>query len=141
MRGAELQRGGLGFGGYMTDGTSLSLFLSHAFTVRPGAGHQRRTSVRHSAAMQARTGTKHLTKSLLFPFDAEVYDAEPGPVQIGDRVSVKGISGEDDLCGIIVAGKLGRRRYDLALCDLEVADAQSANHQVVDDYRTWFGNR
>lgn len=84
---------------------------------------------------------RHLTKCLSFPFRAVVDDAEPGPVKIGDTVRVKGISGEDDLCGIIVEVRLGQRRHDLPLCDLAVHDRNSTYHQIVDDYRTWFANR
>jgi hypothetical protein len=84
----------------------------------------------------------HLTKSLVFPFEAEISEyQERGPLQAGDRVTVKGISGVDDLYGVIVRLRYGRRRYDFPLCDLEVTDERSPNHQFVMDYAVWFANR
>lgn len=64
-----------------------------------------------------------------------------GPLRSGDRVNVKGVSLVDDHYGIIVELRVGRRRYDFPLCDLEVADQRSANYQPVKDYAIWFANR
>jgi hypothetical protein len=84
----------------------------------------------------------HLAENLTFPFAAEVDEfQEGGPLQAGDRVAVTNISLVDDLYGIIVDLSRGRRRYAFCLCDLEVADKNSPDHQIVEDYRTWFANR
>lgn len=84
----------------------------------------------------------YLEEHLTFPFNAEVHEwQERGPLQSGDRVSVKTISTVDELYGVIVALRLSRRKYDCPLCELTVIDKQSANAQLVHDYRTWFANR
>jgi hypothetical protein len=62
-------------------------------------------------------------------------------LQMGDRVRVKGISGVDDLYGIIFCLTKHRRRYDCLLCELKVIDEDSPNYQLVHDYRVWFANR
>ena len=84
----------------------------------------------------------YLEAHLNFPFDAEVDEwQERGPLRSGDRVNVKKISLVDDFYGVIVALRLGRRKYDCPLCDLAVIDKQSANAQLIQDYRVWFANR
>jgi hypothetical protein len=85
---------------------------------------------------------EHLREKLRFPFEAEVTEwQERGPLRPGDRLKVKGISGVDDLYGIIVEVRRGRERFDFPLCDLEVTDKKSANYQPVKDYAVWFANR
>lgn len=97
---------------------------------------------RHDEMAALAAWEDHLTKSLVFPFEAEISEyQERGPLQAGDRVAVKGISGVDDLYGIIVRLRYGRRRYDFPLCDLEVTDERSPNYQLVMDYAVWFANR
>jgi hypothetical protein len=77
---------------------------------------------------------EHLSKSLGFPFEAEVAEyQEIGPLQAGDRVKVMGIALVDDLYGVIVDLRHGRRKYAFPLCDLEVIDEKSANYQIVRD--------
>lgn len=84
----------------------------------------------------------YLAKHLSFPFEAEVSEyQERGPLQAGDRVTVQGISDVDDLYGIIARLRHDRERYTFPLCDLEVADEDSPNHQTVQDYAVWFANR
>jgi hypothetical protein len=81
----------------------------------------------------------HLAKHLSFPFEAEVSEyQERGPLQAGDRVAVQRISDVDDLYGVIVCLRHGRTQYHHPLCDLDVVDTQSANHQLVGDYAVWF---
>lgn len=85
---------------------------------------------------------EHLSESLVFPFEAEVAEyQEVGPLQAGDRVKVTGIGLVDDLYGIIVDLRRGRRKYAFPLCDLEVIDENSPNYQIVRDYAVWFANR
>jgi hypothetical protein len=88
----------------------------------------------------------YLGKELVFTFEAEVAEGpdlfdEPGPVEVGEVLKVTGVDGWDDLYGILVAVKHGRRKYIWELCDLEVVDKASKNYQLVDDYAVWFANR
>jgi hypothetical protein len=85
---------------------------------------------------------KHLRKVLKFPFDAEVSESQDrGPLQYGDKVSVKEITMMDDLYGIIVEVRFGRKKYHFPLCDLEPIDKKLPNYQVVQDFAVWFANR
>lgn len=85
---------------------------------------------------------RYLEKHLAFPFEAKVAEyQEEGPLQTGNRVSVKRISLVDDLYGLIVDLARGREKYAFPLCDLEVIDKNSPNYQPVEDYRTWFANK
>jgi len=85
---------------------------------------------------------EHLSKSLVFPFEARIAEyQERGPLQAGDRVKVTGIGLVDDLYGVIVDLRHGRRKYAFPLCDLEVIDENSPNYQIVRDYAVWFANR
>ena len=56
-------------------------------------------------------------------------------------MTVRGISEVDDLYGIIVRLRYGRRQYAFPLCDLEATDERSPNHRIVRDYAVWFANR
>lgn len=89
-----------------------------------------------------RVWEKHLVEHLSFPFEAEIVEHQRGgPLRVGDRVRVRGVSAVDDLYGVVVAVRYQRRRYDLLLCDLEVTDESSPNHELVRDYVVWFANR
>lgn len=84
----------------------------------------------------------YLEKNLTFPFNAEVSEhQDKGPLQSGDKVSVKKISLVDDLYGIIIELWLSRKKYAFPLCDLEVIARDSPNYQSVKDYCVWFANR
>jgi hypothetical protein len=85
---------------------------------------------------------EYLEKNLRVPFEAEVAEfQERGPLRAGDRVTVTGIVDTDEMYGIIVNLKVGRRKYAFPLCDLEATDKKSANYQLVKDYAVWFANR
>jgi hypothetical protein len=85
---------------------------------------------------------EHLRRHLRFPFEAQVAEYQDrGPLQSGDRVSVQRIFDVDDHYGLIVLIKHGRRQYHFPLCDLEVADENSPNYELVMDYAVWFANR
>jgi hypothetical protein len=85
---------------------------------------------------------RHLREKLTFPFKAEIVEHRGrGPLQMEDCVTVREISAVDDLYGIVVCVRFHRRRYDSPLCDLEVSDEHSPNHQIVQDYSDWFANR
>jgi hypothetical protein len=85
---------------------------------------------------------KYMGKTLAFPFDAVVSGyQDKGPLQSGDRVSVKKISIVDDLYGVIVELRRGRKKYCHPLSDLEVINEDSVNYQAITDYRVWFANR
>lgn len=43
--------------------------------------------------------------------------------------------------GVLVRMTLEGRTHRFPPCDLEVNDKDSPNHQLVDDYATWFANR
>jgi len=84
----------------------------------------------------------HLEKVLVFPFDTIIAEgSNRGPLKVGDQLRVHSISLVDDHYGLIVNVRLGRRRYDHPLCDLEVLDKKSPNYQNVMDYVVWFANR
>jgi len=86
---------------------------------------------------------KHLEEVLDFPFEAEVFEyQEPeGALKQGDRLSVKKIEMIDDLYGIIIKARKGRKKYHFPLCDLEAIDKESSNYKYLDDYAVWFANR
>jgi len=85
---------------------------------------------------------KYLEKALTFPFIAKVLGYQDrGPLQYGDKVSVKKISLLDDHYGIIVEVRRGHKKYDHPLSDLEVINRDSPNYQPIKDYSVWFANR
>ena len=84
---------------------------------------------------------QYLTETLIFPFKAKIAEPqEKGPFQSGDQVKVTELELVDDLYGIIMQVYSGRRKYAFPLCELDVIDQLSTNHQPVEDYKLWFAN-
>lgn len=86
---------------------------------------------------------EHLDANLRFPFEVEVAEfQERSPLRTGAKVVVTGLADvTDEMYGIIVEVKEGRRKLVFPLCDLEVTDKKSPNYQLVKDYAIWFANR
>ena len=66
---------------------------------------------------------------------------DPGPLEVGDIIEVTAIEGVDDLHGIIVKARIGRKQYSFPICLLESVEKESKNYQLVDDYNFWLSNR
>ncbi|NMF06676.1 calcium-binding protein [Clostridium beijerinckii] len=82
---------------------------------------------------------KYLNAKLKFPFESIVIESDyDSIIKVGDRLKVLGIGMIDDLHGIIVDVKKGRRKYCIELCLLE---AEGKEKEIVDDYSVWFCNR
>ncbi len=80
-----------------------------------------------------------LKQNLVFPFDAVVAEYQSkGFLNQHDKVTVISIDMVDDLYGIIISCKKGRRKYSFPLVDLEAVDK---NSKEIEAYRTWFSNR
>jgi hypothetical protein len=84
----------------------------------------------------------YLRGALRFPFSARVSeDQEETCLCQGDRVDVLGLSEMDDLRGILVDVRHGRKDLVFPLADLTVLKRKNANYQPVKDYAVWFANR
>jgi len=89
-----------------------------------------------------KTWGNYLEKVLNFPFEAEVSEAQDyGPLDFGDKVKILEIADVDDLYGVIVKLRQGKKIYHFPLCDLDCLDKESKNYQLVYDYAVWFANR
>lgn len=85
---------------------------------------------------------KHLREKLKFPFEGEISEhVRRSPLRIGARVTVKAITGVDDVYGLFVEVTKDRDSYDFPLCDLEATDRKSKNYQLLKDYVIWYANR
>jgi hypothetical protein len=83
----------------------------------------------------------YFSKTLKFPFEAKISEyQESGSLQEGDNVTVLGVSGKDDLYGILVKIVRKRKQYIFPLCDIQVADEKSENYLLIEDYCYWFAN-
>jgi len=92
-----------------------------------------------------------LNEKLIFPFivkrmedddDAYFTDvADHQPFRLGHEMKVIGIDQEDDLYGIILKVREGRRVGYVPLCDVEVLDQEDPNFWPVREYVVWFANR
>ena len=87
--------------------------------------------------------SEYLPGALTLPFEARVDEplTARGPVQYGDKLRVMGINAADDLYGVLVDVKKGRKSYVIPLCELSAVDEQSPNHDLLQLYRVWFANR
>ena len=78
---------------------------------------------------------------LQFPFDAEVCEPQDVSfISMGDKVKVHGIEMEDDLYGVIVSIRKGRRKYSFPLVDLEPLNASKEIRNLCNAYQYWFCN-
>lgn len=92
-----------------------------------------------------------LNEKLIFPFlvrrmedddDAYFTDvADHQPFRLGHEMKVIGIDQEDDLYGIILKVREGRRVGYVPLCDVEVLNHEDPNFWPVREYVVWFANR
>jgi hypothetical protein len=83
----------------------------------------------------------YLKNNLEFPFWAEVSDfQEKGILNLGDKVKVHEISGSEDVYGVITKVKLSWKTYHFPLYDLAPIDKNSKNHQLIEIYKTTYGN-
>jgi hypothetical protein len=82
---------------------------------------------------------KHLKDNLEFPFLAEVCEYPENAILNEDnKVKVFGLLGSEDLYGIIVKVRLGRKTYNFPLYDLSVVDKKSDNYKLIEEYKTAF---
>ena len=93
-----------------------------------------------------------LKDNLTFPFTVERMEDEDDayftdvakhqPFRLGHIMKVIGIEPEeDDVYGIIVQVKEGRRKGYVPLCDHEVTSMEDRNFWPVREYVVWFANR
>jgi len=100
---------------------------------------------------QRRSWESWLKERLTFPFyvkrmededDAYFTDiADHEPFRLGHEMKVVGIEMEDDLYGVIVKAREGRRVGYVPFCDVEVVDREDPNYWPVREYVVWFANR
>ena len=85
---------------------------------------------------------KYLETHLKLPFEAEVSEIQDhGPFQSGDRMTVTGFEGVQDMYGVLVNIKAGGSAHVFPLCDLKAANQKSHQFILTDDYAVWFANR
>ena len=92
-----------------------------------------------------------LNENLTFPFlvrrleddDIAYFTdiAEHQPFRLGHEMKVIGIDQEDDLYGIILKVREGRRVGYVPLGDVEVLNQKDPNFWPVREYVVWFANR
>ena len=89
------------------------------------------------AAMEA--WEKHLRKVLKFPFKAFVAEFQDrGPLQGGDKVTVRKIVAVDERYGVLVEIQSRQGVLIFPFCDLEAADLKSPNHDKLLAYVVWY---
>lgn len=103
------------------------------------------------AKWKKRSWESWLGENLKFPFlvermedddDAYFTDiAESEPFGLGHVMKAINIEMEDDLYGIILKVREGRRIGCVPLCDVEVTSKKDENYWPVREYVVWFANR
>lgn len=100
---------------------------------------------------QLRSWVPWLNSKLTFPFfvkrmddedDAYFTDvADHEPFRLGHVMKVIGIEMEDDLYGIILNVREGRKVGYVPLCDVQVLDKEDPNYWPIREYVVWFANQ
>ena len=88
------------------------------------------------------TWQEYMEVHLKLPFEAVVSEPQDhGPMHSGDRVTVTGIEGAEDLYGVLVNIKARGSAYVFPLCDLKAVSQKSTHYTLTDDYAVRFANR
>lgn len=88
------------------------------------------------------TWEKHLQTVLHFPFKAVIAEfQEHGRLQAGDQVQVRQLAESNERYGLLVEIQSQHGIALFPLCDLEVANPNSRNHEHVQNYAVWYANR
>jgi len=100
---------------------------------------------------KARDWMKWLGENLVFPFtvkriadDGGAYftnTAKHESFRLGHTMKVLNLICEDDLYGVIVKVREGRRVGSVPLCELKVIPEDDRNFLAVNEYVVWFANR
>jgi len=103
------------------------------------------------AEWKKRKWIKWLKENLSFPFtvkrmedDDDAYFtniAKKQPFRLGHKIKVLGIEDEEDMYGIIIKCREGRKIGYVPLCDVEVTPKDDPNYWPVREYAVWFANR
>jgi hypothetical protein len=80
----------------------------------------------------------YLEKELSFPFKASIQDSENFELKWKDIVNVKQIEDFEDMYGILLEIRKGRKKYIFPLCELEVVEKQSRNRFIIDAFLEWW---
>lgn len=80
-----------------------------------------------------------LKDELVFPFEAKVVEVNDNILH-GQKVVVTQVDNYIDMYGMLMEAKVGRRKYIVALCELDIIDKKSANYKLVEEYMEWWGN-
>lgn len=85
---------------------------------------------------------QYLDNKISFPFEAIVCEYQEGEaISKGDKLKVHNIEGEEDLYGVIVSVRKGRKKYSFPLIDLESINLGEEGKKAIDEYKEWFSNR
>jgi len=72
---------------------------------------------------------RKLRENLTFPFIAKVIESDRKfPYRIGEELTVLNISYCDDLYGILLSCRIGRKKYSIPLCNIAPQDTGSMNY-------------
>jgi hypothetical protein len=84
----------------------------------------------------------YLAKHLSFPFPG-TYSHETGPLEdTTEEITVVGLLDDDeidDMYGLLCQARMGKRRIDVPLGEVKVAEG-NCNQQLIEDYSYWFWN-
>ena len=103
------------------------------------------------AEWKDRSWEQWLQKNLKFPFPAKRMEdeddayftdiAKSEPFRLGHVMEAIDIEFEDELYGVILKVKEGKRVGQVPLCDVEVTSKENENYWPVREYVVWFANR
>ena len=87
--------------------------------------------------------SKYLSEKISFPFEAEICEYQEGESILcqGDKLKVHKIEGEDDLYGVIVSVRKGRKKYSFPLVDLKPINLDEEGNKAINEYQESFSNR
>ncbi len=79
-----------------------------------------------------------LDNELEFPFNTIIEETENFELKRRDIVVVKEVGYFDEIYGLLVEIKKGRRKFIFPLCDLEIIEKQSKNYVILEAFSEWW---
>ena len=85
---------------------------------------------------------QYLVAKISFPFEAEIIEYQKGDsvLRQGDKLKVHKIEDEDDLYGVIVSVRKGRKKYYFPLIDLEPLNLDEESKRAIEEYKEAFSS-
>ncbi|MCX6270979.1 MAG: hypothetical protein NTU44_07125 [Bacteroidetes bacterium] len=81
-----------------------------------------------------------LKDELVVPFEAKAVFDDSDSIPYGTKMLVTKVDNYIDMYGMLVEVKVGRFKYIVPLCEVELTDKKSVNYKLINKFLEWWDN-